>query len=129
EPRLVEDPAGGGRDLRKRANLREDAFREARRRHLDVARVRERRVAGDHGVGILVRAREDRVERLRDRVGEDEGAADHRYAEDDREAGQDGAELPPEQALQGDGGHFAVSSSIAEITSLGSERPRSLTIK
>ena len=45
----------------------------------------------------LVDLGEDRVERLVDRVGEDERAADHRDAEDDRDRGQRGAQLAAER--------------------------------
>ena len=58
----------------------------------------EGRLAGDHGVGVRVDRREDVVESLVDRVGEDVGAADHRDAEDDRERGQRRAELAAGEA-------------------------------
>src|ERR1051326_8511449 len=45
---------------------------------------------------------EDRVERVRDRIREHEGAADRRDAEDDRERGQDGAELAAGEASEGE---------------------------
>src|SRR5207244_3150946 len=61
--------------------------------------------------------REDRREALVDRVREDEGAADHRHAEHDREGGERRAELPPREALQGDPDHRAVSSFMTASTS------------
>ena len=82
----------------------------------------------DDGVGLLVRAREDRVERLVDRVGEDERAADHRDAEDDRDRRQRGAELAREQAAEGDAPHRSATSLRASRISVCDERPSSLTI-
>ena len=55
-------------------------------------------LARDDGVGAGVRLDENRVERLVDRVGEDVGAAHHRDAQDDRDRGEDGPELPPGHA-------------------------------
>ena len=74
-------------------------------------------------------SREDVVERLVDRVGEDVRAADHRDAEHDRERGEDRAELAPGEALEGDGDHRPASSFIAASTSGALERPTSLTIE
>ena len=64
-------------------------------------------------VGAAVGLGEDRIEGARDRVREDERAADHRDAEDDREGGQRGAQLAAEQALEREAGHLASSCSIA----------------
>ena len=52
-----------------------------------------------------VDVREDRVERLVDRVGEDERAAHHRDAEHDRDRGERGAELPAQEALEREADH------------------------
>ena len=50
---------------------------------------------------------------LRDRVGEDVGAAHHRHPEDDRERGQDRAAAAEEQALERDPAHLGASSCVA----------------
>ena len=71
----------------------------------------------DHRVGALVRLLVDAVEARAQGVGEDEAAADHRDAEDDRERGQDCAELAPEQSFEGDLDHRALTaSSVARIS-------------
>ena len=57
-------------------------------------------LAGDHGTRVLVRAREQVVEGLLHRVREDEGAAHHRDAEDDRQRGERRAQLAAQQALE-----------------------------
>ena len=62
-------------------------------------------LAGDDRVGLLIRRGEDAVERLLDRVGQDERAADHRDADHDRERGQQRTDLAPQEALQRDSGH------------------------
>ena len=104
----VEDLAGGRLDARRVADAREQLRRDGRATRV---RVVGERPAADDGVGLRVRAREDRVERLRDRVGEQEAAADHRDAEHDRERRERGAELPPEEASERDGRHDGVTSS------------------
>jgi hypothetical protein len=65
----------------------------------------EGRAAGDRRVGPLVDVREDRVERLVDRVGQDERAAHRRDAEHDRDRRQRGAELPGQEAFEGEPDH------------------------
>ena len=57
----------------------------------------EGRLARDDGVRALADVGEDPVERLVDRVGQDERPADHRDAEDDRDRRERGAELPAQQ--------------------------------
>src|SRR5262249_5621061 len=66
----------------------------------------EGRLGADDRVGVLVRLGEDRRERVVDRVREDEGAADHRDAEDDRERRQHRTELPAGEPLQRDTEHY-----------------------
>src|SRR5262249_25643086 len=70
----------------------------------------------------------DVVEALAERVGEHESAADHRDAEHDRERGQRRPELAAEKALERDGDHRALTSSIAATTWPADEGPSSLTI-
>ena len=83
-------------------------------------RLRERRrvlgapeglLAGHDRVRPGVRGRVDRVEPGVDRVGEDERAADHRDAHDDRERGQDQPELAPEDVLERDADHDAAAGT------------------
>ena len=71
----------------------------------------------DDDVRALANVREDRVEGLVDRVGEDVGAADHRHTEHDRERGQRDPQLPPEQAPQRDANQFSVTSLIVAMIS------------
>ena len=66
---------------------------------------------GDRRVGALVDVREDRVERLVDRVGEDERAADRRDAEDDRDRGERRPQLAGQQALEREADHSYCSAS------------------
>ena len=68
-------------------------------------RAPDRALAGDHGVGVLVDLGEDRAERGLDRVREHVGAAHHRDAEHDRDRGQRGPQLAPEQPLERDADH------------------------
>ena len=89
----------------QRPDPREQVVREARRLHAVPVVVREGRLGADDRVGVLVRLREDRRERVVDRVREDVGAADHRDAEDDRDRRQKRTELPPGEALQCDAKH------------------------
>ncbi len=91
EPGFVEHRPVGALHLRERADLRQDAGRVALGRDLFV--LAEALLADDDRVGVRVGLREDRVEALRDRVGEDVGAAHHRDAEDDGQRGEGGAEL------------------------------------
>src|SRR5687768_1557514 len=83
--------------------------------------------ADDH-VGVLVGRLEDAVERLLHRVGEHEGAAHHRDADDHRERGEEGADLAAGEPLEGDLDHRAVTSSSAWRIAWALERGRSLTI-
>ena len=70
-----------------------------------------------------VRRREDAVEGLLDRVGQDQRAADHRDADHDGERRQQRADLAPREALQRDGDHRSVISSSAARISCALERP------
>src|SRR4051794_35101197 len=67
---------------------------------------------------LRVGAYEDGVERLRDGVGQHERSTDHRDSEHDREPGEHGAQLAPEDALYDCLVHRRLSSSIAASTSL-----------
>src|SRR5207244_7690011 len=89
----------------------------------------ERGIAADHDVGVLVGLRDDRVEGAVHGVREDERAADHRDAEDDRKRAQRRAQLSSRQSLQCDLDHLAAMSSRTEMTSCASERPSSFTIR
>src|SRR5207248_3536616 len=83
---------------------------------------------GDHGARVLVGLGEDRGEALVDRVGEDERAADHRDAEDDRERGQRRAQLAARETPEREADHRPASSSITVSTSCAVTPPRSRTI-
>src|SRR4029453_2646626 len=100
-----------------------------RHRAVGAVRVVDQRAVADHGVRVLVRAREDRVERLRDRVRDDEAAADHRHAEHDRERRQDGADRAGREALERDAHHRPVTSCMAASTSTAVDSETSLTIR
>src|SRR5205823_2002329 len=121
---------GGEPDVRQRTDLRQHRVGERRRLDLvAVAAVRERGLAADDHVRVPVLRLEDRVEAVVDRVRQDVGAADHRHAENDRESDERRPELARRKPLQRYGEHqSALSSSIAAITALGSERGRSRTI-
>ena len=89
---LAVDAALGRADVRQRAHLRRAATRRAAARSSPArSREVEGRLAGDRRRPSPRGLGEDRVERLVDRVGEHERAADHRDAEHDRERGQRGA--------------------------------------
>src|SRR5438046_841792 len=81
-----------------------------------------------HDRCLLVWLREDAVEGLVERVGEDERRADHSRAEHDRERGEDGAGLAAEQSFERDGNHRALTSCMAASTSAAVEPRTSLTI-
>src|SRR5262249_58454866 len=68
------------------------------------------------------------VEGLLDRVGEYVGAADHRDAEHDRQAGEDRAGLAAEQSFERDRCHRPVTACIAASTSAAVDRGISWTI-
>ena len=103
-------------DVRQRPHLREQRLVERRLGRSVVADV-ECRLRRDGGVRVPVDVREDRVERLVDRVGEDERAAHRRDAEDDRDRGQRRAELPCEEPLERERGHrVAISSIVSPIS-------------
>ena len=126
ESRRVLDRALGEAHSGKRLDLAQEIGGERRRLGGGVGGV-DRLLGADHGVGALVRLVVDAVEALGERVGEDEAAADHRDAEDDRERRQRGPELPAEQALERDADHRTVTSSSVSRISCVVERPRSLT--
>src|SRR5207253_8593215 len=97
---LVEQVATGGvGDVRQRPDLREQAGRDGR----VVLCALDDLLGGDDRGGVAVGSGEDVVEGVVDRVGEDVGAADHRYAEHDRQRGQDRAGLASEQSFECDG--------------------------
>ena len=106
--RFTADTAHRGVDFGQRPHLGEQRLVE--RRDLDsrlLADV-EGGLAGDDGVGALVDRREDRVEGLRDRVGQDIRARDRRHAEHDREAREERSELPGPEGAKGDSSSFDV---------------------
>ncbi len=87
-------------DVRQLAHLGEQRLVE--RRVGDAAAVREveRGLPGDDDVRPLADVSEDLVERAVDRVGQHERPADHRDAEDDRERGQDRAQLARQEPFE-----------------------------
>ena len=96
---LVEHRARGERDAvdaahRLEQRLHRPAGSAAPRRRSRCRALRPVTTASRPGV----RLREEGRERAVDRVREDVGAADHRDAEDDRDRGQDGAELAAREA-------------------------------
>ena len=119
------DRASGRLDLGQRPHLGEQ--RRGNRRG-PALRALDDLLAGDHRVGLLVRRREDAVERLLDRVGQDERPAHHHDADHDGQGRQQGTHLAAEQSLQRDGGHRSVTASSASRISCAVERPRSRTI-
>src|SRR5262249_61663192 len=91
--------------LRQPPHAHEQRLAERGRGRVRLVREVERRLAGDGRVGAAVDLGEDPVERALDRVREDVRPGHHRDAEDDRDRGEDRAELPAEQACEGDAGH------------------------
>ena len=87
-----------------------------RERALAALDVPDRGLAADHRVRALPNVGVDEVERLVDRVGQHERAADHRDAEDDGERRQHRAELPPEQARERDADHVPARPMAARIS-------------
>ena len=83
----------------------------------------------DDGVGLLVRAGEDRVEGLFDRVREDERPAHHCDAEDDRDRSESRAELACGEAAKRDASHCSVNALSASRISDCDEGPSSFTIR
>src|SRR5262249_28331177 len=121
----VEDLAGRALDVAEALDPGEEGRRYRRRAAL---RERHGRLAGDHRRGVLVRARADLIERRLDRVGQDVGAADHGDAEHDRQRRQQGPELAPREPLEGDRGHYRLTSSTAAMISAALEPPATLAI-
>src|SRR5437762_7669229 len=99
-----------------------------RDRRVASVRVVDELLAAHDRVRVAVRAGEDRVERLRDRVGEDEAAAHHRDAEHDRQRRQHRANAAGEQPLESDAGHCPATSWIASITCAWEGRASDLAI-
>ena len=95
-----------------------DSLDRRRERALALGDV-ERRLAADDDGRALADVGEDRVERLVDRVGEDERAADHRDAEHDRDRRQRRAELAAEQARERDLDHALARPIAARISTAG----------
>ena len=116
----VQQRAGGHLDAVDGPDAVERLLRDRRRLGALALEADAGLLPGDDDVGAGVRLDEDRVERLVDRVREDVGAAHHRDAEDDRERGEDGAELPPRHAAEGDPDHVRAISSSAVSTSCSS---------
>ena len=108
----LETPPIASRTSGSARTFGEQRLVERRLRRSVVADV-ERRLRRDRGVRVPVDVREDRVERLVDRVGEHERAAHRRDAEDDRDRGERRAELPRQKPLERERGHMAAISSIA----------------
>ena len=102
--------------VRQRLHLRQQRLVEGRGGRRPTVREIERRLAADDRVRSVVALREDRVEGIRDRVGEDVGAADHRDAEDDRDRRQRRAELVAEKALECERRHESEISAVALTT-------------
>src|SRR5439155_23705688 len=119
-----EKAAGGGLDSGHGSNAGDQRGGHARR---------VRRSGHDllprHDDGrLLVWLREDAVEGVVERIGEDEGRADHSRAEHDRERGEDGAGLAAEQSFERDGNHRPLTCCMAASTSAAVEPRTSLTI-
>ena len=98
----IEDRPRRSLDLRQRADTLEHLRRDGRPARL---RPLDELGPGDDCVRLLVGAREDRVERPLDRVGEDERAADHRDAEHDRDRRQRRAKLAGHEPAERDSLH------------------------
>ena len=103
----VDQRAGGRSDAGHSPDPLEHGLRDGR---VAAVRVVDELPAAHDRVGVAVGAGEDRVERLRDRVGQDEAAADHRDAEHDRQRRQDGADAAGEEALERNPGHWPATS-------------------
>ena len=128
ELRLVGDAALGESDVGQCAHFSEQRFRQRRRRDAVVLVAADRALARDDGVGVLVDLREDGPERGLDRVGQHVRAADHRDTEHHRHCRQRGAQLPAEQAFEGDPDH-ELRLLITSSTSAAVAPRRSWTIK
>src|SRR3954465_13830027 len=85
-------------------------------------------LAGDDDAGLAVGGVEDVGERLLDRVGEDEGAADHRDAQHDGHRGEERAGLAAQKALDRNARQRPVTSSRVSRIVWAVEGPRSLTM-
>ncbi len=98
-----EDRARGVADARNRLDSREHGRGNRLRLHTRCGT--ERLIRGDDHRLVRVRDREDRAERLVDRVGEDVGPRHQGDAENDRDRGQRGPQLALREAAQHDAGH------------------------
>jgi hypothetical protein len=121
----VDQRARGGLDIPHPVDPLEQALGDGR---VAAVRVVDELLAADDRIGVAVGAGENRVERLRDRVGEDEAAADHRDAEHDRERRQDGSDTAGEEPPERNAGHCPATSWIASITSACEGRASDLAI-
>ncbi len=111
---LVEHGAGGEGDTVDTPYGVEQRFVDrGSRRPLTVDRDLEA-AAGHDRIRARVRLREEGLERAVDRVREDVCAADHRDAEDDRNSGQERAELAARETAESDPDHPAATSSMTE---------------
>src|ERR1700754_1244200 len=119
------DHAGRRRDLGEFAHLTEERFRD---RHRSTRRRLDELLALDDRVGVVIESPERAVEALLHRVGEDECATDHRHADDDREGGQQCAELAARESLQRDGDHRPPTSSSVSRILWAVDGPRSRTM-
>ena len=108
----------GRGNARERANLGQECLVERRLLVLVLVRQLERGLAADHHARPLADVGEDRVEGPVDRVGQDECPAHHRDAEDDRDRGQGGAQLPPKESLEGEADHWLRSLITLRISAL-----------
>ena len=91
------DVALGLGHARKRPDLSDQPLVQRRLRHAAAVAQIECGLSADHRVRALAYVREDAVERLVDRIGQDVGAADHRDAEHDRDGGQRRPQLAAEE--------------------------------
>src|SRR5204863_6762186 len=123
---LRADVARGRLDLRQRLDLGQ--HRGWDRAPAAVGGVLDDLLAADEGVGLGSRRGEEAGERLQRRVGEDEGAADHRDADDDGERGEHGADLAGRESLERDADHRWVTCSSASRISWALDWPRSRTM-
>ncbi len=103
--RLVEDGSGRELDLVDLPHRLEQRRVDGRRRSRGPVDADVGAFALHDGVGPGVRLREEVRERLVDRVREDVGAADHRDAEDDRDAREQRASLLPSRPRIANAGH------------------------
>ena len=97
--RTARSPGGSRRPRRRPGTVRDRVDQALGEPLAGAVAVAERRLAPHDEVDAGRVLREERAERLLQRVGEDVGAAHERDAEDDREGGEGEAHLPGEHAL------------------------------